>query len=118
MIPTVPIPGSILPTPQNWSEDHCFLRSLRLHRDEDMVLDKLKANVRTYVYAWVVVVGVVVVGVVMCVCGGEEWEGCATVLLSVGVSAAAPAYSTPPPLAGSLLLLQPSQASPEGRLVR
>ena len=58
MIPTVPIPGSILPTPQNWSEDHCFLRSLRLHRDEDMVLDKLKANVRTYVYAWVVVVGV------------------------------------------------------------
>ena len=86
MIPIVSIPGSILPTPQNWSEDHCFLRSLRLHRDEDMVLDKLKANVRMYVLAWVVVV----VSVVVVVCG---WDGCATVL----VCAAAPASPIPPP---------------------
>ena len=85
MIPIVSIPGSILPTPQNWSEDHCFLRSLRLHRDEDMVLDKLKANVRMYVLAWVVVV----VSVVVVVCG---WDGCATVL----VCAAAPASPIPP----------------------
>ena len=38
----------ILPSGRHWSEDHCFQRSLKLHRDEDMIMEKLKSNVNIY----------------------------------------------------------------------